>query len=105
MVLSIVKWRAIVSLGGCVVMWLFGWSLLHPAMDGGEQLHDAGVLDAARMLSRPSRIPEVVEAETMALRSDVDTQRGLVEAVLTKRLRCVAITPCVSRTLTSLQIY
>ncbi|KAJ6625155.1 hypothetical protein B0H10DRAFT_2003913 [Mycena sp. CBHHK59/15] len=87
--LVVVKWRAVVSLVACVVMWAVVLSLLHPAAGGAQGMHGGGLLDAARVLGRGSRIPEVVEAETTALKPKENSEKGLVEAILTKRLRYV----------------
>ncbi|KAJ7835414.1 hypothetical protein B0H13DRAFT_2369302 [Mycena leptocephala] len=81
-VLIVIMWRAIVSLVFCVLMWAMVWSLLHPAMGGGNEIQHYGLLDSARLLSSGSRIPEVVVAEAMALQRNKNSERGLLQALL-----------------------
>jgi hypothetical protein len=85
-VLIVIMWRAIVSLVSCALMWAMVWSLLHPAMGGGNEIQHYGLLDSARLLSSGSRIPEVVVAEAMALQRNKNSERGLLQALLTKRV-------------------
>lgn len=85
-----VQWRAIVSLVSSVLMWWLGSSILHPNMRGMQIEHADGLLAAARILSRGSRISEVVAQRTLALKESTRKKklgRGILKAVLTKRLK------------------
>ncbi|KAJ7106240.1 hypothetical protein C8R44DRAFT_745314 [Mycena epipterygia] len=97
-ILIVVRWRAVVSLISCVFMWLLGFILLGTTAEdtrrarGGRRVQQAnGLLDTAQMLSRGSRIPEVVVAEAMSVYSSAtpNPESALTKTALTTRLRYV----------------
>ncbi|KAJ7604699.1 hypothetical protein DFH06DRAFT_275003 [Mycena polygramma] len=89
--LVVVKWRAVLSLVVCVIMWAVVLSSVQSAPGGGRwRRHDGSLLDVATVLGKGSRIPDLVEAETIALGPRQNSESKLVDAVLTKRLRYVA---------------
>ncbi|KAJ7174250.1 hypothetical protein C8R46DRAFT_1080465 [Mycena filopes] len=92
--LVVVEWRAILSLLCSLGMWYTALQLVgeRPPGKGKRPLqHADGVLDAARMFSRGSRIPKIVAAEMAALGFGSEAEKELLKAALMKRLRYIEL--------------
>ncbi|KAJ7512360.1 hypothetical protein B0H11DRAFT_1950822 [Mycena galericulata] len=98
--LIVVLWRAVVSFVASVLMWITVSTLLGAGRSEGGQLQQAdGFLDSARLMSRGSRIPELVATEMKAQRKAemkavkyktyMSPEVGLLATLLRKRLRYV----------------
>ncbi|KAJ7474480.1 hypothetical protein B0H11DRAFT_2035621 [Mycena galericulata] len=104
--LIVVLWRAVVSFVASVLMWITVSTLLGAGRSEGGQLQQAdGFLDSARLMSRGSRIPELVAAEMKAVKYEnaMSPEVGLLETLVRKRLRFFLFS-CTTGLLTSLQI-
>ncbi|KAJ4472990.1 hypothetical protein J3R30DRAFT_749725 [Lentinula aciculospora] len=85
--LSIVLWRAVVSVACSMVMLLLGFMILGTAVDQDRNmpLQGQGFLDTARVF-RGSSIPELVAREAQTVKTSKNPETDILKAVLTRRL-------------------
>ncbi|KAJ3907564.1 hypothetical protein F5879DRAFT_986375 [Lentinula edodes] len=87
--LTIVFWRAIVSVACSVIMLLLGFAILVTAVDRERNIppQGQGFLNTARLL-KGSTIPELVVAgKALTVKTSRNPEPEILEAVLTHRLR------------------
>ncbi|KAJ3929892.1 MAG: hypothetical protein NXY57DRAFT_374382 [Lentinula lateritia] len=85
--LTIVFWRAIVSVACSVIMLLLGFAILGTAGDRERNIphQGQGFLDTARLL-KGSTIPELVAGKAQTVKTLRNPEPEILEAVLTHRL-------------------
>ncbi|KAJ3863117.1 hypothetical protein EV359DRAFT_65077 [Lentinula novae-zelandiae] len=86
--LTIVFWRAIVSVACSVIMLLLGFAILGTAGDRERNIppQGQGFLNTARLL-KGSTIPELVTVKAQTVKTSRNPEPEILEAVLTHRLR------------------
>ncbi|KAJ4463587.1 hypothetical protein C8J55DRAFT_295395 [Lentinula edodes] len=85
--LTIVFWRAIVSVACSVIMLLLGFAILGTAVDRERNIppQGQGFLNTARLL-KGSTIPELVAGKAQTVKTSRNPEPEILEAVLTHRL-------------------